>query len=551
MRVTLKSCVFLVVFVILFNACTMQKEKAGLLVHNARIYTVDSLFSIVDAMAVSQGKILAAGDYEKLKKKYDFKQEYDAGGKYIFPGFYDAHCHFYGYGIDKLQRVDLTGTASYDEVLERVKAHAENRQGEWILGRGWDQNDWEIKSFPCNEELDELFPGQPVFLTRIDGHAALANTAALKKAGISDTTAVPGGEIVKRNGKLTGILLDNAMDLVYAVLPPATEDESVQALIQAQKDCFAFGITSVADAGLDYNTVKTIDSLQQSGKLKINVYAMLNPTEENIRNFVKKGVYVSPKLTVRSIKLYADGALGSRGAKLIRPYSDRPGHNGLLLHGEDYFKKYCQLAYDNGYQVNTHCIGDSANRLLLNIYSKFLPPGNDKRWRIEHAQVIDKDDFELFGQYSVIPSVQPTHATSDMYWAEERLGKERMKNAYAYKKLLKTNGYLPLGTDFPVEGLNPVRTFFAAVFRKDEKLFPETGFQPENALTREEALRGMTIWAAKAAFEEDWKGSLEPGKTADFVILDIDLMNAPPEKVLSAKILATFVGGEQVFPDSR
>ena len=347
---------------------------------------------------------------------------------------------------------------------------------------------------------------------------------------------------------LTGVLIDNAMGLVSKVIPPPAEEEEIQSLLQAQKNCFEVGLTSVFDAGLDKRTIGLIDSLQMTGKLKIRMYAMLSPTEENFKKYMFQGVYQTDKLTVRSVKLYADGALGSRGAKLLKPYTDDPGKAGLLVSDPEWLKEICQKAFDNGYQVNTHCIGDSANRLMLTIYGSLLKGKNDSRWRIEHAQVVAPPDFDLFGKFNIIPSIQTTHATSDMYWAKDRLGQERVKGAYAYHQLLEENGWLPNGSDFPVEDINPLYGFYAGVARKDLSGYPEEGFQMENALTREEALKAMTIWAAKSGFEENRSGSLERGKFADFVVMKEDLMHCDIDQVPKIKILKTFVQGEEVFP---
>ena len=525
----------------------MPKEKADLIVYNATIYTIDNDFSTAESMIIRQGKIIATGDYKLLNEKYLCENTLDAEGKFIYPGFYDAHCHFYGYGSNKLTSADLVGTHSFDEVIDRLQAHFKRHPSQWVMGRGWDQNDWEDKSFPNKTKLDEIFPDNPVFLRRIDGHAAIANSKALEMAKITKNSFIKGGKFIEEEGELSGVLIDNAMEFIFEILPEASQQEVVESLQLAEKDCFSVGLTSVADAGLDLSIVKVIDSLQRENKLKMRVYAMLSPTEENVEYFVKKGIYLTPRLSVRSIKLYADGALGSRGAKLIQSYTDKPSTNGLLLHEESYFRKFCKLAYQNDYQINTHAIGDSANRLLLNIYGEYLKGTNDKRWRIEHAQVIDKEDFSLFKKYSIIPSIQPTHATSDMYWADERLGSERIKNAYAYQQLLEQNGYVALGTDFPIEQINPLYTFYAAVFRKDLQHYPKEGFQIENALNREKTLKGMTIWAAKAAFEEKEKGSLEKGKFADFIILSKDIMTCPEEEIPNIKVMATFVNGELVY----
>ena len=537
---------FLVLSITFLFACNENKMNVDFIVINANVYTVNNNFNIAESFAVSDGKFVAVGKTEDILKKYVSEKIINLEGEIIYPGFIDAHCHFYGYGLS-LQKAKLVGTKSFDEVVEKVKNHALNYKSEWILGRGWDQNDWKIKEFPDNQVLNELFPNKPVILTRIDGHAAIANAEALKRAGINKETKVDGGEIVSKNGKLTGILIDNAVELVYNVIPKKSLNDNVKALTEAQKDCFAVGLTTVSDAGLNKDVVLLIDSLHKNNDLKMRVYAMLSPNNENIEHFVKNGIYKTNKLSVRAVKLYADGALGSRGARLIEPYSDDPENSGLLLSEMSFLERFCQLAYDNNYQVATHAIGDSANRLMLNLYGKYLKNKNDKRWRIEHSQIVDTDDFNLFGKYSIIPSVQPTHATSDMYWADERLGKDRLKNAYAYKKLLGQNGWIPAGTDFPIESINPMLTFYAAVSRKDIDNYPEGGFQMENALTKKEALKAMTIWAAKSNFEENEKGSIEVGKFADFVVLGQDIMQIDILEVPNVKVLETYIGGEKVY----
>jgi predicted amidohydrolase YtcJ len=539
------GCLF-ITLIIIFNACSPM-ENADMIIKNAKIYTVNTEFDLAGAMAVHKGKIIAVGSESEILDRFESKNVIDLDGKAVYPGFIDAHCHFYGYGLGLLQRADLTSTNSFDEIIEIVKKHHENYASFWIEGRGWDQNDWEIKAFPDKEKLDKLFPDNPVLLTRIDGHAAIANSKALEISGIDKNTRIEGGTIMLKNGEPTGVLIDNAIELVSNKIPEPDDLQISKALLVAQKNCFEVGLTGVHDAGLETRVVKIIDSLQQSGQLKMKIYAMLSPTEENFLQFVSKGIYKTHALSVRSIKLYADGALGSRGAKMIEDYSDDPGNSGLVLTTPDLIRKSCEKAIENNYQVCTHAIGDSANRMMLQIYGEFLKGKNDKRWRIEHDQIIAPGDFEYFNTYSIVPSVQPTHATSDMYWATDRVGAERMKGAYAYKQLLDQNGWIPLGTDFPIENISPLYTFYAAVERKDLKGFPEGGFQTENALTREEALKGITIWAAKAGFEENEKGSLEPGKAADFVILDKDIMQIPGSDLPDAKVLRLFVDGKEVF----
>lgn len=528
-----------------FFSCS-SKQKIDMLVYNATIYTVDSSFSITEAMAIDEGKIISTGKLSDLEKNYDPSEKIDAGGKFVYPGFIDAHAHFVGYGMS-LQRVDLTGTTSWDEVVERIKTFAATNTEGWITGRGWDQNDWDVKEFPGNEKLNELFPNRPILLSRVDGHAAIANQKALDIAGIKAGDTLSGGEIEEMEGTLTGILIDNAINLVSSKIPTPTPEQFKAALQAAEKNCFAVGLTTIDDCGLSHSEVEDIKKFQENNELKMRLYVMLSDEKTNYDYLEKTGIIKTDRLNVRSFKVYGDGALGSRGACLLQPYNDKPGHYGFLLSNPAHFDSVASHILQKGWQMCTHAIGDSGNRTMLNIYAKYLKGKNDLRWRIEHAQVVNQNDFNLFGVNSIIPSVQPTHATSDMYWAGERVGSEREKGAYAYKQLLQQNGWIPLGTDFPVEDISPFKTFYAAVVRKDAKGWPAEGYQMENALTREQALRGMTIWAAMANFEEKEKGSLEKGKFADFVILDADIMKEAAEKVLNIQVMKTFVGGEKVY----
>lgn len=526
-----------------------QKKGADLLLYNATLYTVDAKFSVASAMAIKDGKVLETGESNALLSTYEAKEKLDAKGRFVYPGFNDAHAHFLGYGLS-LRSANLVGTESWDDILKRLQDFVKQKSiqpGQWITGRGWDQNDWAVKEFPTNEKLDALFPANPVVLTRIDGHAAVANTQALNLAGVNASTRLTGGQVEVKSGKPTGILIDNAVGLVSSKIPAPSVSQIDDALLEAQKNCFAAGLTSVSDCGVSYQTVLQFATLQSRGALKMRIYAMLSDAPANFAWAMKHGKFKMPSLNVSSFKVYADGALGSRGACLLQPYSDKPDWTGFLLSSQKHFDSVAAVIYKMGWQMNTHAIGDSGNRTILNVYGKYLKGTNDRRWRIEHSQVVAAADVELFGKYSVVPSVQPTHATSDMYWAADRLGPQRVKGAYAYKDLLNQNRWLPLGTDFPVEDISPLKTFYAAVFRQDQKGYPAGGFQMENALSREEALRGMTLWAAKAAFEEAEKGSLEKGKFADFVILDTDLMKAQPQQLIAAKVLATYISGEKVY----
>ncbi|MCG9971074.1 amidohydrolase [Christiangramia crocea] len=530
---------------ILLFSCESSREKADLLIYNANIYTVNDAFQKAEAFAVKDGKFLEIGTSETLKEKYEFSEVIDAEGNAVYPGLIDAHAHFHGLGMQQ-QRVDLTGTKSFKEVVARIVEFQQKNKTEYITGRGWDQNDWEVKEFPVKDTLDELFPDTPVAITRIDGHAMLVNQAALDRANITTSTKFEGGDIEQKNGKLTGILVDNPMDIITESMDATDIATHTKALLDAQDICLGYGLTTVDDAGIDREVIELIDSLNNSGELKIRLYAMVSNTKENLDYYLDKGPYKTDRLNVRSVKFYGDGALGSRGAALKAEYSDRPGHFGALLSPVSEFKETAERISKSEFQMNTHAIGDSANYLVLKTYDSLLSSGEDRRWRVEHSQVIDSSDFDYFSK-NIIPSVQPTHATSDMYWAEDRLGEERIKGAYAYKKLLDQAGIVALGTDFPVEQVNPFLTFYAAVDRQDTENYPEGGFMKGQALSREETLKGMTIWAAYSNFEENEKGSIEAGKFADFVILDRDIMEVEIDSVPATKVLRTFVNGEQVY----
>lgn len=540
-----KTSLFLLV--IMLSVSCQSVKKADLIIYNAQIYTVDSTFSKAQAIAIREGKIIGIGNDEDILNRFQAEESVNLNQKFVYPGFIDAHSHFMSYGLGKVSRADLTGTHSFEEILEKLKAFDEKFPSEWLVGRGWDQNDWIHKEFPTKDQLDEIWPHKPVYLTRIDGHAALVNSRALELAHINKKTKLLGGEIILKDGQASGVLIDNAMDLVRDIMPSTRLDLKEKALAISQEDCFKVGLTSVCDAGLEYMDIELIQQLQDNGDLKMKVYAMLTPTTETLEKIMTQGPIITDRLTVRSVKLYADGALGSRGACLLHDYHDKAHWKGMMLSPQAYYDSLCQMADQYGYQVNTHAIGDSANRVILKTYARYLKGDNDKRWRIEHAQVVHPDDFYMFGKYDIIPSVQPTHATSDMYWADERLGPERIKSAYAYEELRKENGWIPLGTDFPIENISPLLTFFAAVSRLDLERFPEGGFQIENALSREDALRGITIWAARAGFEEQTKGSLELNKWADLVVLDQNILEIDEIELPKTQVLMTMINGEFVY----
>ena len=532
--------------VLLFSACINQ--RVDLIVHHAQIYTVNNEFSTAQAMAIQDGKIVAVGTNDDILKEYQSDSIVNANNAIVYPGFIDAHAHFLGYG-QSLYAVDLMFVPSWQEVIERVKAFAAKHPGKgWIRGRGWDQNRFPGKQFPTNAELNLLFPDRPVILERVDGHASIANDVALQLAGVKAGQTIEGGQFTMQAGKLTGLLIDNAVGVIEKQVPSATQEDYKDWLTAAQENCFATGLTTITDCGLSPEEVDRIDALQKSNDLKMRLYVMLSdkPSTYTSKYFTDGG-YVTDKLMVKGIKVYGDGALGSRGACLLQPYSDKAGWPGFLLSSPAHFDSLAAKLITTDFQMCTHAIGDSANRIILNIYAKYLKGKNDKRWRIEHAQIMNPADFHLFGDNSIVPSVQPTHATSDMYWAAERLGAERLKGGYAFKQLLEQNNWLPLGTDFPVEEINPFKTFLAAVARQDAKGFPAGGFQMENALTREQTIRGMTIWAAKANRMEKQVGSIEVGKKADFILLDKDLMKVPSDSILQVKVLKTYLNGERVY----
>ena len=537
--------VLAIALIVLCSSCINQ--RVDLIVHHAQIYTVNNEFATAEAMAVQDGKIVAIGTNDEILKVYQSDSLVDAKGAAVYPGFIDAHAHFLGYG-QSLYSVDLMFVPSWEEAITRVKDFAAKHPGKgWIKGRGWDQNRFPGKQFPTNAELNALFPDRPVILERVDGHASIANDFALNLAGVKPGQTIEGGQFTMQDGKLTGLLVDNAVGVVEKNVPVATKDDYKDWLTAAQQNCFATGLTTITDCGLSPSDIDYIDALQKSNDLKMRLYVMLSDKPVSYASkYFTGGGYVTDRLSVKGVKVYGDGALGSRGACLLHPYSDKPYWSGFLLSSPAHFDSIAAKLINTDFQMCTHAIGDSANRTILNVYAKYLKGKNDKRWRIEHAQIVHLADFHLFGDNSIVPSVQPTHGTSDMYWAGDRLGAERLKGGYAYKQLLEQNNWLPLGTDFPVEEINPFKTFLAAVARQDSKGFPAGGFQMENALTREQTIRGMTIWAAKANRMEKQVGSLEVGKKADFIILDQDLMKVATDRILQIKVLKTYLNGERV-----
>ena len=534
-----KSYILIILSVLNFSC----NNEVDLIIVNSEIYTANENNQIAKSIAVKDGKIIEVSS-ENLVSKYEANEILDANGKTILPGFIDSHCHFYNLGLDQ-QVVDLRGTTSFEEIIERLIASDLNNQSDVILGRGWDQNDWDNKQFPVNTELNKVFKNKLVVLERIDGHAYIVNDNALELAGIDQNTLVRGGLVLLKDNKPTGVLIDAPMSMVDKVLPEKSTREKVNALKQAQEISFSYGLTTVSDAGLSTEIINVIDSLHKSEELKIKIYAMVSVSKNNIQRLKKTGIIKTPKLNVRSFKVYGDGALGSRGAALKKPYCDDPHNYGFLRTDIKDLKYYANEIAGMGFQMNTHAIGDSTVSVLLKEYQKVLNDIEDPRWRIEHSQVVDLNEFELYND-KILPSVQPTHATSDMYWAYDRLGK-RIDGAYAFKDLLSQSKRIALGTDFPVEKVNPFHTFYSSIERKDLNGYPENGFQIENALTREETLKGMTIWGAYFNFEEDEKGTIEKGKSADFIIIDQNIMKIEADKIPYTKVLKTFVDGELVF----
>lgn len=532
-------------FALLFLGCQPKPTSIDLIVYNAEMVTVDEAIPYAQAMAIDQGQIIAIGSTKALLQKFKPNQAIDLEGKTVLPGLIDAHTHLYALGL-AMQQVDLVGTRSKDEVIERLRSFEPYKNANYIVARGWDQNDWEDPTYPSKQDLDAYFPDTPVALSRVDGHALWVNSAALDLAEITADLVMEGGSVLIENGAPSGILIDTPCEKIFETIPSPSRAEKINALLQAQEVCFSFGLTTVNEAGLDRQIIELIDSLQQADIMQLKVYAMAENTPKNRAYYFAKGPYKTPRLNVRSIKVYGDGALGSRGAALRQPYWDQPHHFGAMITDESVLMTIAQSAFDAGFQMNTHAIGDSANVSVLRVYEKVLAQQKDMRWKIEHAQVIPPTYFSFFSN-NIIPSVQPTHATSDMYWAEERLGPVRILGAYAYKSLLEHSGIIALGTDFPVEKVNPMLTFYAAVARQDLDQFPENGFMPEQMLSRMDALKGMTIWAAYSNFEEAEKGSLSVGKSADFIVLDQNPLTCSVANIPKIQVLKTYSQGQQVY----
>lgn len=532
---------FLTLATFLFSC--MKGQKVDLIIHNANIHVMDDAGSVHEAMAIRDGKVIEVGPERQILNKYRSDEDIDALGKDVYPGLTDAHGHLLMYANQKLG-VDLTGAKSMDEVIYRCEKYFAKSSNKFIIGGGWDQSLWGNDSMPNNKKLSEVFKNIPVCLYRVDGHAALVNEYLFKKAKIQ-STSVDGGEVKMVNGVPTGLLLDNAMNFISKHLPAYPLSQVKNAISEIQEELFQYGITGTHEAGIDFKHIQLFKSMISSGKLKLELYAMLMNSPENRTFAIKNGPYRFRNLSIRSFKVFADGSLGSRGALLKKPYTDDHHSHGLLLTSVNEMKNIAQFCLKHGYQMNTHGIGDSANALILDIYKNAFNRNPDHRFRIEHSQVIDPADFAKFSEYAVFPSVQPTHATSDQRWAENRLGKNRLQGAYAYRTLLRQYGMLAIGTDFPVESTNPFFTIHAAVQRKNSTNQPLNGFLSQESLSLDEVIRGMTIWAAFSSFQENELGSLEKGKRANFVIFDKPLESNPSFEQNYA--WRTFIRGEMVF----
>ncbi len=538
------SILLFLVLTVSLHSCYKGKS-VDLIVHNADIHIMDDAEHTAEAMAIKDGKIIEVGPDRQIMNKYDAKEEMDAEGRSIYPGFTDCHGHLLSYAEQKLT-VDLTGCRSMDELLLRVEKYQSRYHRKFISGRGWDQSLWANDSFPDNKKLNALFPNTPVCLSRIDGHAVLVNEACLKHVGITSQSKIEGGIIIlNKYNECTGLLIDRAMDPVLSMVPEFPKKELIEAMKEIEGELYQYGITGVHEAGIEFADIAFFKDLIDKHDFRLNLYAMLLPSRENIAFARKNGIYSYKNLLIRSFKVMADGALGSRGAFLKKPYADQHGHYGVLTTPVSEMKKIASICEETGYQMNTHAIGDSTNAILLDLYARIFEVNKDHRWRIEHAQVIDPEDFSLFAKNGVFPSVQPVHAVSDQRWAEQRLGRKRMLGAYAYRTLMNQYGMLAIGTDFPVESIDPFLTIHAAVNRKNAEGIPGSGFYKNEQITLSECLKGMTSWAAFASFQENQLGTLEKGKDATFTILERPI-SANPDYEPNFSML-TMIKGKVVY----
>ena len=530
-------------------------QPADLIVLNATIHTADVNRPRAEALAVRAGRIAFVGSNRgALALAGPNTQRLDLAGRTVIPGLVDAHAHLLGLG-QALRTVDLVGTRSYDEVVARVVERARAaRPGEWIRGRGWDQNDWADTRFPTHESLSRAVPNNPVYLTRVDGHAALVNGAALQAAQVTRSTRDPdGGRFIRDDrGNPTGVLIDRAQGMVSRVIPPASREEVGEQARAAIAEANRWGLTGIHDAGVSEEGIAVYEDLATTGLYHLRNYVMVRESEETLDRIMQGGprsALYDGRLWVRAIKITADGALGSRGAALLEDYSDEAGNRGLITADSGYMRRVAAKALRNGFQLNIHAIGDRANRAVLDIYQDALRevPTGDHRFRIEHAQILRYQDIPRFAELDVIPSMQGSHQTSDMYWVPNRLGWSRSQGSYTWRSLLNSGVVIPNGSDFPVEAVNPLISFRAFFTRMDENGFPAGGWFPGERTTRNEALLSITMWPAYAAFMENESGSLTAGKYADFVVLDQDIMTVDESRVLDTQVLMTVLGGKTVY----
>ena len=534
-------------------------EDVDLLLFNGNVYTVNEKQPHAEAIAVKQGRIVFVGS-DEAAKKFHAKRTIDLHEHTVVPGLTDSHCHIFGIGERELS-LNLEGTNTLENFLAKVKDRvAKTEKGKWITGRGWIETFWRPPRFPTRQELESVAADHPLFLTRADGHAAIANSAALKIAKIDKNTANPfGGEILKdkMTGEPTGMLLDHAQELVAKNIPPSTAAEREQALLTGINREIGLGWCEIQNAGSHKDDVDLIKKVYADGKAKIRFINCVYGLGEDAQNFLKEGATLNGfnhHFTQRTIKVIFDGALGSRGAALLKPYNDAPDTSGYLTAKPEELRPMFEEALRRGIQVETHAIGDRANRQILDLYEaafKVVPPDQrrikEPRWRVEHAQIVDPADIPRFAKLGVIPSMQPSHAISDLFFAPARLGMDRLADAYAWQSFLKSGSIICGGSDAPVERGEPMIEFYAAVARKSIKGESGDGWHPEQAVSREQALKIFTIWPAYAAFEEKEKGSVEVGKLADFTVLSQDIMKIPEPEILKTRVEMTIIGGEIVY----
>ncbi len=539
----MRKIIYFFFITLLFSSC-FKGKNADLIIFNAKIHTMDAGDKVVQAMAIKDGKILEVGPDRQIMNKYAASESIDGEGKDIYPGFTDAHGHILSLVNQRLS-ANLVGSSSFNEVLVRLEKYAAKHKGEFVIGKGWDQSLWGEKELPTNQKLNELFPNKAVAIYRVDGHAVVVNDFFLRKAGITSETKVPGGIVVVQDGKCTGLLIDNAMDHIGKLVPDFTDNQKMEAIVEIQEELFQYGVTGVHEAGINFKDIALFKKMIDDDAFHLELYAMLMPTKDNFKFVEKNGIYKHKNLSIRSFKVFADGALGSRGACLKHAYSDMPNHFGMLTTTREEIDRIAEFCHQHKYQMNTHAIGDSTNKIIIDVLIKEAEVNPGHRWRIEHAQVLDLSDIARIKESGAIPSVQPTHAVSDMRWVEERLGAVRMEGAYAYQSLINECGMIALGTDFPIEHFNPFLTIHAAVQRKNGEDIPGGGYEFSEAISFADCIKGMTSWASLASFDEGRLGSLEAGKDATFALFEIPVRSKEVFQENFAKM--TFIKGKKVY----